>query len=123
MFLEIILYYLLIKMPNARTDYNIEIKLLKSLLIIIKIIITLVSQFLAILSRDSLKVTDREQALISSASETENLDQSKISYCTTCAKKKHVQYQHPFEFRKRSLHNSCSFLAREVEEGSEYGSD
>ncbi len=100
-----------------------EIKLVKSLLLIIKLFVSLLTRILSIISRECTLVREEYPVQSSSESDTENPNKRQISYCTSCAKKKHFKYQHPFEFPKRFLHNNPTLEGGQGEERLEYESD
>ena len=110
-------------MPIRLSDSTIEIKLVKSLLLIIKLIVSLLPRILSIISGVRTIVREEDPVHSSSESETETPDKRQISYCTNCAKKKHFKYQHPFEFPKRSLPNNPTLQGGQGEERLEYESD
>jgi len=110
-------------MPIRLSNSTKEIKLVKSLFLIIKLIVSLQTHILSIISREGTIVREDDPVHSSSESDTENPEKRQISYCTNCAKKKHFKYQHPFEFPKRALHNNPTLQGGLGEEPLEYETD
>ena len=108
-------------MPKDFTKYYLERKILKSFLLLIKLLLTVLQQLLGIFS-----ITERKNVQkFSEAEESENdkPESTQFSYCISCAKKKNQEYRHPFAYRKRRIQTHNSALEEPQVHESEFESD